>query len=510
MFSDPLVWNVLSLTACSSEEEVSRCYTVDPFGTRLFSKPSFWGRVWTIIDSPLSLVSDSANKKLQDLIHTVRTTLKSFARYAKGELLQLPKAARPLCFITFQLHSQESIQHAMQILGVVKERIPLALPQRAIASHLLEGLILRSTPWQVFDCIVQKKALTKSEDIQLKEWIGSVTQEGALISPLILLSIFEVSIQRLYPQKTPEEQSSLVFFLALQLFQLGLECLGSSMLGAPPVVHAIDDRPEMKLGNNLPPIFPIDMPIVAYEIPTAPSRMLLHSTAPLLLGMWLHNIDENPSGIPYLKIFSWGDRRQYVIVEKVLSSLAKVCWDPEGRTVKELGLLTNTLLNFPQTPELDPTRFFLSEERKVCLLSPLQKGHAFFHLHSIEQFLSVVCKDHLLEVLREASFFQHPLIFWHQDTFQRFGLDMSEQDLRRAAPRGIQEEALQQAFYWRTCLRGHLMQILQRIPPRPRDIIFPAIQQAILTLQEQHGFVTRLPGDFQDLVIEELKKKNLA
>jgi hypothetical protein len=504
---DPLEHNIHALAECSCVADIENLYFPDPSGTYLLSKSSVLGKLSRWAFFPLSLLHvTTAQQQLSSIVKTTKTALATFCRFAKGEIQQLPQEIDSLQVMTFRIHSQQHLQHALKIFNLEQKSLPLAVPQQASAPIILEELILRDIPWKEFEKILQNVQLTRGENTSLTLWIQDIVKLGSLISPYLLLATFEVAVRKSFPSLSQEEQGSQVSALSLELLHRGLANIDQPMSGSLPIIEEIDDVPKVTFGKSLPPVHPIEIPLVAYELPQH-NRMLLHSPAPLFLGMWLKKLEQTPSVIPYVQRFSWGKRRQYVVTEKLVTSLAHLSWsDLPSSTVRVIASLLKTIMTFPQTPELDPARFFITSEGSIRLLLPLKEGSTFFNLSAIELFISKICGSKLLEVFKEAQFFQHPFVAWHRNTLQRFQANMSERNLLENAPKGAGEEDIIQAYAWRKRVRGHTQQILQRLHSSSEKTS-NEIVATIFQLQSKLGFVLNLPENIQELVLQEMAKK---
>jgi hypothetical protein len=455
----------------------------------------------------------SAAKTREIVVRTQVEALKAFQKFISAPSKKIPHIIKPLLAMSFFPKEIDRLRHVAKILGISEDFPFLIKAQRAIAPKILEEISASFIPWKIFYALLHKEELSSLDTERLRGWVHDINMLGALVSPILLLSVFEVAASKAFPDSTTEEQASYASFLSWQLFKAGLKQVSSSEVGSAAYEMAC---PQHRIGKRLDVHFPFYFQVAAHEVEDEPNFMALRSPAPLLLGAWYFNLQEIPPLIPYIKCYSLDLRGRYMITERIVSSLERYCWNEKGEEkdfslLKKFSTVISLLLHVKDTPLLDPDKFLLTSDHNIRLLSPLKK-RGFFCLHALEKFIHSVCKhDQSLvhQVFQHADVFQHPEAQFYISLLENYRLDLTDDILHDEIKKANLPEAIfPYVQKWYSTFLKKADQIYERIELDPAwetkhlNYIKSSIVRATLILQKQQGFVTVFPETFVSDAIE--------
>ena len=386
---DPLIHNVTVLSDQHALCDVEREYIADPFAQVLIPRATFLG--WTI--TWLYNIFEyfgwcSAQKNLQTVLKTAQVALSLLKSHLLECQDQIPSPISTFLSLSFDEQWQRRFRHVDRLLSGKLPFPSFEKAQRVVAPIIVQEITRSPIPWDLFDALLHKKPLSLPEEHRLKEWIEDVRIWGTSISPFLLLSLCEAAANRFLPNDSASHVASGAFFLAWMVYKAGLPELSFPDLDAPDVKTGMISTPEgdeeVHFGGPVPLPFPIDFPISAYSVEGHPNLMALSSPCPLLLGMWMHNINECPSAIPTVQPVSCDSRGRYVIVERLITSLAGEIWEDkgcntahDGALLEKISNLWAMLIRFPRTLDIRLDHLFLTSELEIRDSSPCQRTVSF-------------------------------------------------------------------------------------------------------------------------------------
>jgi hypothetical protein len=376
-------------------------------------------------------------------------------------------------------------------------------------------------PWDLFDVVLHQNTLDFPAERRLNEWIEDVKVWGTYISPFLLLSVCEAAAYRSFPDESLGRRASYAFFLAWTLYKAGLCVLSSSDLDAADVNGGVlstsNRQDEVCFGESISLSFPPDFPLSAHVVEGHPSLMALTSSSPLLLGMWMHNVNECPSAIPCIRAVSCDPCGRYVIVERLVASLEEFFWENDGCvTAHDTALLAKiadvgeVLLSLSHTVDLELDHLFLTHEFEIRTIAPLQESYPFFCLTVVEQFLREVChedQERLRLLFHRMGLWRHPAALMYRSLIEKFSFNVTGPDIHRELMVfEIDDQNFLYVSDWIRILRRHVSHIRQLQSSVPQFVALPPREQtarivaAVVRSQEEIGWVSYVPPTLSEHV----------
>lgn len=524
---DPQIHNVAILSEQHSLAEVERDFVTDPFARWLVPKASFLG--WTIVW--LYYICEvfgwcDANENLQTVLKVAQLGIAQLKRtLAESEGGPLPSSS--FLSLSFDERWQDRFRKVDRLLNGESEFPSFEKIQRVVAPCILQEITRSPIPWDIFDSLLHQNVLDGGAEIQLQEWIQDVELWGACISPFLLFSLCDAAVCRTFPDESSVHKASYVFFLAWSLYKAGLSILpssdGSDDATAGFLPSAVGQE-KVAFGVRLPVSFPTNVPICAHDVEGYPQFMALTSASPLLLGMWMHNINECPPVIPCVSVHSCDLRGRYVIIDHLLASLEEDVWEKEGCTTEhDMAVLENVcqlgkmLLSFSNTINLERDHLFLTSTLEIRSLTPLEERYPFFSLLYVERFLRAVCckdQERLRQLFHRIGIMEHPASQMYRSLITKFLFEATDPDIHRElVVYGLDDRNFQDVSDWVHTLQRHVRRIREIQKDNPLFFsLSPKGQTSVLVhcilhLQEEMGWVSYVPKNLTDIAVAWLEQQ---
>ena len=155
-----------------------------------------------------------------------------------------------------------------------------------------------------------------AQEKAFRQWIDELQRWKLLLSPLLMLSVCEsAAVRSLENQNTTRTAFRLLF----ELHKSGLKWLTESDDGA------VIDR-TASLGPKITSVqFPEGINAEAYEDPSSPDSMIMISSAPLYLGIWMNYMAASQPSLS-LKLMA----RQSLMVDRLRLPFSAFSWEKPG------------------------------------------------------------------------------------------------------------------------------------------------------------------------------------
>lgn len=523
-----LTHNIDMLSRFDSLEDVRKYCVADCTGTWLFEKKTYTGIFYRALFVPLQFLGvASADKQVSTVLKTVEIALCCLLQYSSDPTIPLDSSLEPLTGQLFYYHVRTCVRKVYRLF-YHEEPVCFRAVLQANAPTIVRCIGGCPVPWDVFSSIMRKEPLSSLAKQDLAFWIESVSHWGRLISPSLYFFLFAQAARRCFPVDSPPgTHTRATFLLAWKLFQAGLTVLEKPWFGSENLQEVAFDRSDgdipFHVGRELAISFPRDFPLRAFEVVEKKEHMVLASPSLLLLGMLQHNMLECESLIPYITSYYFDPLGRFVVVERLVDSLGSFAWHEkhnfqEKELFKECSQLIARLLTLAQTPQLDAFHFFVAAGGRLCLLSPLRKGHSYFCLPDIERFIKEIAQgdvNRIRLILTASKFREHPVARVYVDLLKQHGLNISPAIVQRTLElHNVRSDPVESEVNdWVSSIQRAADRVSQHLKVSPRfctrDVgdLDRLIIKAILALQLELGFCSVLPEDLHELIIAQLDTK---
>jgi len=527
---DPLIHNIAILSEQQKLCDIEREYIADPLAHWLIPRGSLLGKVIVWFYWVLAYVGWCYEQKnLQTILKSAQVALATLQHQLIDCSASPSTPVSTFLSLSFDEEWQNCFRRVDHLLGGEGRPFSFEKAQRVIAPIIIQEITRAPIPWDLFELLLHQKRIDVFDKERLSEWVEDVRVWGSFISPYLILSLCEAAACRMAPGASPSQQASYAFFLAWSLYKAGLSELSS------PDVHTVDVKGglvtttegeyELFFGEAFPLAFATEFPISARSVQGYPQLMALISESPLLLGMWVHNINECPSVIPSLRIISCDCRGRYVIVERLFKSFADAIWEKDGcREAHDTALLAkiaelgSMLLGLPITLDLELDHLFLTSDLSIRTIAPLQVRFSFFCLTEVEIFLRSMChhdQERVSLLFHRIGLFHHPEALMYRSLIEKFVFSATDPDIaRELAIFGIDTQNFRYAARWMHSLRRHAgiirgqcEDVFQQAGLSPREQMVK-IASAMLKTQEQIGWCSSIPPQLSEHVISLLRQND--
>jgi hypothetical protein len=524
---DPLIHNVAILSEQQSLIDVEKDYIADPFGRWLVPRVSFLGRViawFYFIFEYLGWCYAQTN--MSAVINTAQLGLAQLRRSLQESSSELLSPVSPFLSLSFDERWQRRIQKVDRLFG--GENFPSFEKTQRVAAPLIIQEITRSPiPWKAFECILHRRPLDSVAEQNLKQWIEDVKIWGTFISPTLLLSVCEAAASRSFAGESKGRLASCAFFLAWTLYKEGLAILSAPDLDESDLQQAMiatsTGTEEVVFGDRIPLRIPSEFPIAAKTVQNYPNLMVLTSSSPLLLGMWMHTINEYQSMIPVVHPVSCDCRGRYVIVERLTSSVAEVAWEGKGyasthdaQLLGKLVAIGEKLMSVPSTLDLSVDQLFVTSELEIRTMSPIQQRLPFFCLPLLERFFREACHQDLARVkylIHHSGLRNHRAAQMYRFLLKNFGFAATDPDIHRTLRAfDLNDQNFLSVVEWLGTLRNHALYIAEQVKNVPSfsslvpEAQMVKIRNAFLRTQIEIGWISVMPPVIPQYIIHRITK----
>ena len=524
----PQVHNIAILSECQALADIERDYVADPSAKWLFSRNSFLGRTVISLTDPFEWLGWCSSKRNMDaVLQTSKVALEQLKQYLLCCSEEPIEPISTFVSLSFDERWQKKIRSADRLLTGQTDFPSFEKAQGIVAPIILQEITRADIPWDLFDSILKHQKLEAPAERRLAEWIGDVVMWGAYISPFLLLSMCEAAAVRSFPDQSIEQRSSHAFFLAWALYKAGLLGLLSSDENFPeiaPGAFVLSESQEcLRFGSKIRLSFPLDFPVTAYQLESEErsSLMIVQSSSPLFLGMWMHRISECSSVIPCFHTVAIDHRGRYMVSERLTASLEDSIWEGDGsmtaqdtRLMGKFAELCKRLIRLPVTFELEVDHIFITSQGEIRSVTPLQVRESFFCLPMVEKFIRDVCHEDQKRIrllLERAELWSHPSVQVYRSLLENFTFEATGPDIRRELiVFELSENNSANISDWMRVLRRHAGRIREAISDLPRFIAVPyreqmaLIAKTVLQLQKEDGWISCIPSNLSERVLSKI------
>ncbi len=526
---EPSVYNIGILSTQHALTEVERQYVVDPFALWLIPRASILG--WVVVR--LYCIAEffgccSAQRNFQALIKTAYAGLELLKGYLETPQGEPARPASTFLSVSFDRQWESRLRYVRQLVCGQDDFPSFEKAQRVVAPTILEEISRTRIPWDLFDHLVHQNRLVGEAESRLKTWIADVKLWGASLSPFLLLSVCEAAAYKALPTGSAGQRGAGAFSLAWNLYKAGFSELSWPDLGPPESALGALTTPlgqeELHVGRKIPLLFPIDFPVTAFEIANDDRFMALISPSPLLLGMWVHNVNECPTAIPCVRIVSCDPRGRYVIVESLLTTLERLQWRGGSQMLANdkaifdmVADLGKTLLDLPCTLDLEASHLFVTRDFELRTLAPPQERYPFFCLSIVEQLFNDMChhdRERVQLLFHNIGIRHHPAAQMYRSLIEKFAFAATDPDIRRELTVfDLDEQNFPYVAEWARALRRHVSHIVEQMKSSAHFATLVPTEQtaqivnAVLWSQEKHGWISCIPVDLVDTIVAEIRAR---
>lgn len=519
---DPQVHNIETLAEVETLDTVEKEFVADPFAHFLLPRCSFLGRVITWIYAICELFGWLYSYAvLQTALKSSRIALEHLNTCLMNGFSEGSPQASTLISLSFDELWQKRFRHVEHLFQIDSDFPTFEKAQRVVAPQLVEGITKTKIPWDLFQPLLHQEEIGVPSQQRLHEWIEDVQTWGTFVSPYLLLSVCEEAANRSFPNALPGEQASHAFFLAWTLFKAGLSSLASPELdpaeGGDGVASSQEKEGDISLGTKIPLVFPLDFPLSAYCLSEYPHLMALRSTAPLIIGMWLHNLNECASPVQCVKSISCDYRGTYAVVERLSSSLLGDIWEATGISTphdadifQSVVSLFQTLVELHSTLDIELDHLFLTSLGGIRAIAPFQIRHPFFCLPVVEMLARQVChedEERLRLLFNSIGIWHHPSARVYRSLIENFGFTPTDSDIHRE----LQVYDIDDGYFpyiveWARHLRFHANRIRDQLKGSSEfsSITKKQLSSLFLALQNEMGCISYIPPDLSDRIMQKL------
>ncbi len=520
---DSQIHNVAILSEQQALADIEGEYIADPFAHRLIARASFLGWTFTWLYYIFEFFGWCyAYQNMVTVLKTAQIGLEMLKSYLIDPQPEPSFPVSAFLSLSFDEQWQKRLRGVCRLFGHETAFPSFEKAQRVAAPIILQEITRAPIPWDLFDALLNQKKLDGPAQRRLKEWIDDVNLWGAYISPFLLLSVCEAAAHRYFPRDTAGRQGAYTFFLAWTLYKAGLSELSSPEIYATEesrgVISSSGEDEEVQFGAPIPILFPSSLPISAHEVQEHPGLMVLTSPSPLLLGMWIYNVNECPSVIPSVATVHCDRRGRYVIVERLSSTLEEPIWNGDGCIASHdralldvIADLGRTILRFSCTLDLELSHIFLTSELRIRTMAPLQERYPYFCLPIVEQFLREIChedQERIRLLFHSIEIWRHPASQMYRSLLEKFSFDATDPDIHRELMVfDIDDRNFQYVADWVRALRRHVSRIREQLKGLLPFASLSFREQtaqivaAVLRSQEEIGWISSIPTNLPDLVI---------
>ena len=498
---------VAALAECSSIEEVERTCVPDLWGEGLVLVRSAGGAFKTRFFEVFDAVGwTSSRKRIQKTLEVARETFRTFQNVLLHPTEETVLPFSELLALSFDERWQQKCSRVHRLLTGERALFCFDEALRVIGAHIVCSITAVSIPWEALGNIARREAMRAAQEKAFRQWIDELQRWKLLLSPLLMLSVCEsAAVRSLENQNTTRTAFRLLF----ELHKSGLKWLTESDDGA------VIDR-TASLGPKITSVqFPEGINAEAYEDPSSPDSMIMISSAPLYLGIWMNYMAASQPSLS-LKLMA----RQSLMVDRLRLPFSAFSWEKPGISTDRDRCLVDGIadvcagiLGSGRTPSLDFDKLFVTVHFKICLLQSLEDNCPFTCLPAIELFISSACQrdgERIRAVLERSGFWKSRTVEVYRRILSDFSFGITDEQVKETIRRfDLPKELFSVVLPWVREAKDYAKAALRTI--RESNFLTSAtlesIAKTVLQLQRRDGFVALLPADLSERIMREASAK---
>jgi hypothetical protein len=417
----PTLGNIEVLSHETSLEHIEETHTTAFSGLYLIPKSNFFGAICSVITMPFGKRVISGN--IETALKTARVTLELFRQYLL-EPKENPESWIEIylcyCFNDFwsQIFSKTyRLFHPNDSFPSFDRALQIFSPK------LMRSLVAAPVPYIPLQKLLRDETISASENRTLMRWIGYVNGLGKLVSQKLFFSFVQQIALLSFEDKSRMEKLLYSFQLALKLQHLGMQEIGEPrdrlLRMEPELVLTPKEQAKFAPIEPLQVAFPLDFPLQALATAKNPDRMIVYSSSPLLLGMYLHEACTKSSVVPFLQVYQIEESARFFVTERIYAWVDDpLMWEQCNDDGKKKMHITNALGNFVRslfelscTLNIQTSHLFLTTTWKVGTMKLFEEKYSFFHLPFHEKVIDNLCrfdKERKRELVVAAELYDHP------------------------------------------------------------------------------------------------------